>query len=66
MSDIECYCRNCGVEHTESLMELNCPTCGIDTTFNPPFYYECQHGVRYGDQDSDCDWSGKDRECLCV
>ena len=65
MSDLECYCQVCGKEYTESLMELICPNCGTDTEDWPPIYYECQHGVRYEERDSDLSWSGKDRECAC-
>lgn len=65
MSDLECYCSYCGTEHTESKLEKICPTCGADTEEWTPIYYECQHGVRYEDRDSDYSWQGKDRECAC-
>jgi hypothetical protein len=65
MTDLECYCQVCGKEYTESLMELICPSCGADTQDWSPVYYECIHGVPYTEADSDCDWTGKDRECTC-
>jgi hypothetical protein len=65
--DLECYCQNCGVEYTESvLVDSVCPTCGTNTEDWPPVYYECIHGARYMEQDSDLSWTGKDRECNCA